>query len=176
MKINYKDLFIKRITVTLIDQMIFLILLSFNIAKILNLPIIVEAVLNILIVFIIYYCIIPIVNNGQTLGSMIRGIKIIFLKKYTIFQKIYILVFRALYAFLTLYSYRMFLPKKMNNLGQLYFDERFNTSVILKTDEINSSENKSYQEVTFPPGLLFKMILYVWFLMAALAIVTNLIK
>jgi hypothetical protein len=136
-----------------------MLLVSLDIFRVFDLNILLSSFLNLFGIYFIYYCIIPVFNNGQTLGAMTSDIKIVFLKEYSKPQKIMILLLRALYAFVTLYAFRIYCDPKMNSIGQLYFDKRFNTTVIQTTDKVDLSKNKSYEYVTFPNSMFIKMML-----------------
>jgi hypothetical protein len=170
---NLNSLFIKRVYVTTIDVIFFLILLVYDTKIIFNLPMELILILDFLCVYLIYYCAIPIFNKGQTIGGMIFGLKIVFLEEYSIFEKIKILLLRTIYAIFTFYPYRLLHTPKMNNIGQLYFDEKFNISIISKAEDIKSVKKTNYEYVALPTSFFFKIIFSMFIVMLIVDILAN---
>ena len=92
-----------------------------------------------LLSFIIYFGLIPKLTNGYTLGGYILGNKIIVINDTKLSIIAYCL--RLLFALYSIIKLGAFNFVKVNNLGQLYYDEKFNTTVIDKQTKIDLHNN-----------------------------------
>ena len=98
-------------------------------------------------ILIIYFGGIPKLLNGFTFGGYIFGTKIVSIdnEEITVFK--YCL--RILYALYSLPKFGVFNFVKVNDMGQLFYDEKFKTTVIDKGKQLDVSEKNIYFEFNF---------------------------
>lgn len=95
--------------------------------------------------FIFYVGVILYFTKGYTLGGYIVGTKIVSTKEKDISIISYCL--RMLYALYAIQKFGAFTKVKVNSLGQLSYDEKFNTTVLFRDIEIKALKNtkKDYE-------------------------------
>ena len=89
---------------------------------------------------IFYFAIFVKLTNGYTLGGLIVGTKIIMLNNKQI--EIRLLLKRLFYAIFLPVKFSFFRVVKVNSLGQFYFDEKYNTTIVNRNKNTLNIENK----------------------------------
>jgi len=91
--------------------------------------------------FIIFYFVVFVkLTNGYTLGGLIVSIKIIMLNNKQL--EIGMLLKRLFYAIFLPIKFSFFRAVKVNSLGQFYFDEKYNTTIVDRNKNTLNMENK----------------------------------
>lgn len=83
-----------------------------------------------LVLFFVYYSIIPKLTGGYTLSGIFFGLKIIKINNKPIKLREYF--FRSFYAIFSYIRFFGYARVRVNKLGQLYFDKPFNITVVGK--------------------------------------------
>jgi len=165
-ELELNKLFEKRVFAYYIDLVIYLVLFTQVIE---NLPYSEYSTLYIPLTYFIYFDVITVITKGQTLGLFLMKIKIVHLKKRNFIKKVFHSSLRHIYSVLAFYAFRIFLFPRMNNIGQLRFDERFHMTIVPNNKDIDVDKSKVYFNVNVHPLRLFKVffLLFLVFILVA---------
>jgi len=131
-KERLNSLFNKRIYSSALDYVIWqictIVVVDITIVN-LGFNILIGILLGNLLTITIYYGVFPSATNGFTIGSFIFRLKITHLNEKTFLEKIRTNTLKVLYACITFYPLRVLWHMKINSLGQLYFDQKFDMTI-----------------------------------------------
>ena len=144
-KYQVNNLFQKRIFAFFVDFAIVFIISPLFLTNIGSS--ILSLLFNISIIILIYYVFIPLLTNGRTIGLFLFKIKLIHLREKTYFKKLNSYFFRIISSLATFYIFRIFLTNKINNNGQLKFDEKY--QITIANNNFKKNENIYYFDVNF---------------------------
>ncbi len=167
-ELELNKLFEKRVFAYYIDLVIYLVLFTQVVEY---MPYSIYSTLYIPLVYFIYFDTITIITKGQTIGLFLMKIKIVHLTKRNFIEKIFYSSLRHIYSTLAFYAFRIFLFPKMNNIGQLKFDERFNMTIVPNDKNIDVEKSKTYFNVHAHPLKIIKLF---FLLLLVFIIVVNL--
>ncbi len=94
-------------------------------------------------IFFIYFSIIPYFTKGYRISGLLLGIKIISSSK-SLYYNLWMYSARIFLVFISIFSTFFFHHVTINSLGQLPYDEKFNTFVIGKTTQIDKNKKIEY--------------------------------
>lgn len=100
-----------------------------------------------IVLFILYFGVFPYVTNGYKPIGLLFGIKIIRISD-TSSKSLLSYISRIFFALFSFFSTRGWNKVVINSLGQLPYDEHFQTTVISRQDELSFNQNfelKYYQ-------------------------------
>ena len=144
-KCQINDLFQKRIFAFFVDLVIIFIISPLFLTNIGSS--ILSLLFNISIIILIYYVVIPLSTNGRTIGLFLFKIKLIHLREKTYFEKLNSYFLRIVSSLITFYIFKIFLTNKINNNGQLKFDEKY--QITIANNNFKKNENIYYFDVNF---------------------------
>jgi len=143
-KVRLNSLFNRRIYASAVDYVVWQILTIVVVdTMIVNLEfnILLGILLGSLLTITLCYGVLPSVSNGFTIGSFLFRLRILHLNEKSIFKKIGTNTLKVIYASITFYPAKILWHMKINSLGQLYFDEKFNMTIneVSQSYDLNST-------------------------------------
>ncbi|WP_419771421.1 MAG: RDD family protein [Candidatus Marinarcus sp.] len=151
-RLRFLSNFINFITMPIVFILpILLITKIFNIEEVsihlTSLPALIAILLHAALIHILYFGIFVKLTNGYTIGGLITGIKIISLdgKPLTIIG----CAKRFLSAWNSNIYYTGYIYTKINSIGQFYYDEKYNTTIVKRGNKIPNTDSIKYYEHNF---------------------------
>lgn len=141
-----------------------LITIIFNIeVHLTGLPALIPILLNAALTHILYFGIFVKLTNGYTIGGLITGIKIVSLdsKPLTIIS----CAKRFLSAWNSNIYYIGYIYTKINSIGQFYYDEEYNTTIVKRGNKISNTDSIKYYEHNFAKEIFIDFFIILFTLM-----------
>ena len=123
-----------------------------------GLPALIIFLLYTLLIYILYFGVFVKFTNGYTIGGFITGIKIVKLDD----KKLEVLncAKRFLSAWNSGTYYTGYIYTKINSIGQFYYDEKYNTTIIRRGKIIPDVNNIKYYEHNFAKEIFISVLTF----------------